>query len=219
MSGFPEIKYRYWPAIGRGVSIRAILEGTGVPYERQYHDGQMPDPSCFAVPAVCIGGEWISETTNIMESLGSVLKLDVPAAASPRARMSAQTSYDLQCEVFDHVAGNSGRSWAACKGFMDGRAFKYLDVIENQFNLFPGSFFHGDAETYVDYSLMGTYLSVSLWMGEKGATYMKEYMKTSCPKLSAVVTKLLEKPKLKTFEAEHAGENLGPKNAGDAWNA
>jgi hypothetical protein len=56
-------------------------------------------------------------------------------------------------------------------------------------------------------------------MGEKGATYMKEYMKTSCPTLSAVVTKLLEKPKLKTFEAEHAGENLGPKNAGDAWNA
>ena len=105
----------------------------------------MPDPACFAVPAVCIGGEWISETTNIMESLGSVLKLDVPAAASPRARMSAQTSYDLQCEVFGHVDGNSGRSWAACKGFMDGRAFKYLDVIEKQFNLFPGSFFHGDA--------------------------------------------------------------------------
>ena len=141
MSGFPEIKFRYWPAVGRAVGIRTLLEGAGCPYERQHHDGQLPDPALFAVPAVCIGGEWISQTTNCLESLGVALKLDVPAAASARARMTTQTCYDLQCEVFAHVDGNSGRSWAACKGFMDGRAFKYLDVIEKQFNLFPGARF------------------------------------------------------------------------------
>ena len=218
MSGFPEIKYRYWPAIGRGIGVRVLLEGAGVQYERQNHDGQMPDPACFAVPAVSIGGEWISQTSNIMESLGVALNMGVPDSANARARMTLLTCYDLQCEVFSHVTGNSGRSWAEAKGFLEGRAFKYLDVIEKQFGLFPGLLFMGDAESYPDYALLGAYMAVSLWMGEKGANHMKEYMMASCPNLTSVLNKLLEKPKLKAFEAEHAGEALGPQNAGKPWN-
>ena len=218
MSNFPQIKYRYWPAVGRGVGIRVLLEGAGVPYERQNHDGQMPDPALFAVPAVCIGGEWISQTNNIMESLGAAFNMGVPENASARARMTSLTCYDLQCEVFSHVTGNSARSWAACKGFLEGRAFKYLDVIEKQFRLFPGLLFNGDAETYPDYTFVGAYMAVSLWMGEKGANHMKEYMQVSCPNLTAVLNKIMEKPKVKAFEAEHAGEALGPENAGKAWN-
>ncbi len=89
--------FRYWPVLGRGLSVMLMLEDSGAPYVFEPHDGTPPHPTVVAVPALKMDGEWISQTLCIMQCLGEKLNYGKPKRS--RIYLLEQTLnniYDIQ---------------------------------------------------------------------------------------------------------------------------
>jgi hypothetical protein len=91
------IVLRYWPVLGRALSIMLMLEDAGVPYEFSPHDGTPPHATVVAVPALMMDGEWLSQTLCIMQALGEKLNYEKPKRGH-RHRLSQTLNniYDIQ---------------------------------------------------------------------------------------------------------------------------
>lgn len=155
----------YWPALGRSIGVRLLLEDSGKPFDRVNYAGGQIHPSVVAVPAVCIDGTYVSQTMAIMEVLSDTYGYVVPEKAYNKALQTTLNIYDIFGEAVDK-RGSSIKTEEAAKAFVNTRARAFFAAVEAGYKTFPGPLFYEDRPSMADFQLLGTVTVLSYLFGE-----------------------------------------------------
>ena len=203
-----KLALRYWPALGRSTSINIMLADSGQEYDRQNHDGSKFAAGCFAVPAVRVHGQWISQTMACMMALGDEFGCMPPKRAHNKYYTALLNAYDAQSEMFDGRMKHKGKSAAEAQGFFGSRIASFLSTVEENYQEYRGPFWHGERPCSVDY-VMASFTILSRHM--YGKDYVDGIMAEKAPTATSAALQVLERPNVKAWiDGGYGGYTVTP---------
>ena len=201
-----KLALRYWPALGRSTSISIMLADSGQEYDRENHDGSKVAAGVFAVPAVRIHGQWISQTMGCMMALGDEFGCMPPKRTHNKYYTALLNAYDAQSEAFDNRM--KLKTAAEAQGFFSERIGNFLKTIEENYTEYRGPYWHGETPCSVDY-VVASFVILTRHM--YGKEFVDGVMAEKSPTAAAAAQQVLARPNVKAWiDGGYGGYNITP---------
>ena len=194
----------YWPGFtGRAEPALFLLEDAGQPYEINSNVSEAieelaPDHPVFACPLLIDGDTVLSQTSVMLEYLGSKHGYSVDVDDTIAAAQFAYNVADIWRETYDGRQDDSA-------DYLNGRFPRWLTVLENSFRSADGDFFFSDdAPTWVDFLALNIVTLAEYCWGAPAIEQMSQK-----PRLSAWAARMKSRLGIKAYLASDASLPVG----------
>jgi len=199
----------YWPAVGRTLGPRLILEDASIPYKRTMWMGQgeLP-PTVVATPCIVVDGEAISQTMAIMEVVADHAGVRPPSSQDDKSRQTMLNLHDIDEQAINKRNTDKAMTMEDCAEFTNSRVKQFMVAVEAAYGAQSGPYFCGSRVTMVDFQLASTILKLNTVLG---AVNVMKMLKTSAPSLVVAFNGMMARPNIRKWvDGGFSGEPLSP---------